>query len=519
MKSNIENPTSGHYQAAVPTNPGDAKKVPTIVVDDKQLSSLEKETWKMVLDKNNRPEIFRKDGRLYHLVPLNDRPQLTMMKEIDVLGFLIRKANWVKMSDGVLKPAVPPGNLTRLLLALPHDCLPPIESVVCSPVFGKNGRLIDSEGYHEDDQVWFHPMEQLTLPEVSEKPGKEEVEKAKTLILEELFGDFPFVSPSDQAHAVAALLLPFVRRMIDGPTPLHVVEAPTCGSGKSLLCKLIGQIATGNVVEACSLPRSSDEMKKLITSELLHGEPVILLDNAIDKIDNASLASVLTAPVWTDRILGRSLMVSAPNTALWMLTANNPRLSMEIARRSLRLRIDPRMDQPWRRQTFRHKNIEEWVREHRSDLVHTVLTLVRAWLAEGKPLNSTKLGSFENWSGVVGGILQVVGIPGFLENLDSLYEDADVDGQMWREFVGAWFSRFQDALVPAQDLNQMCVNGDLMTEIRGSGNEQSQRSKLGRALKQAKDRIFGDFKITSEFRKNENANLYRLLCSESHLQN
>jgi hypothetical protein len=64
-------------------------------------------------------------------------------------------------------------------------------------------------------------------------------------LLDELAGDFPFVSDSDRAHWLAALLLPFVRRMINGPTPLHFVEAPCNGAGKSLLCDIISIVATG----------------------------------------------------------------------------------------------------------------------------------------------------------------------------------------------------------------------------------------------------------------------------------
>ena len=33
---------------------------------------------------------------------------------------------------------------------------------------------------------------------------------------------------------IAALLLPFARRLVDGCTPLHIIEAPTAGSGKGV---------------------------------------------------------------------------------------------------------------------------------------------------------------------------------------------------------------------------------------------------------------------------------------------
>jgi len=43
------------------------------------------------------------------------------------------------------------------------------------------------------------------------------------------------VRDSDRAHAMAAILLPFMERMIEGLSPIHLIEAPTQGSGKGLL--------------------------------------------------------------------------------------------------------------------------------------------------------------------------------------------------------------------------------------------------------------------------------------------
>lgn len=34
------------------------------------------------------------------------------------------------------------------------------------------------------------------------------------------------------------MLNPFVRDLIDGPTPLHLIEAPVAGTGKGLLASI-----------------------------------------------------------------------------------------------------------------------------------------------------------------------------------------------------------------------------------------------------------------------------------------
>jgi hypothetical protein len=64
--------------------------------------------------------------------------------------------------------------------------------------------------------------------------------------VDELLVDFPFVRDSDRAHAVAAILLPFLQRIIGGLAPIHLIEAPTQGSGKGLLASLISIVTTGS---------------------------------------------------------------------------------------------------------------------------------------------------------------------------------------------------------------------------------------------------------------------------------
>jgi hypothetical protein len=76
----------------------------------------------------------------------------------------------------------------------------------------------------------------------------------------------------------------------------------------------------------------------------------------------------------------------------------------------------------------------------------------------------------------------VAGIDGFLANLDQLYDQADQDGQKWREFTAAWWEAFGDAEKQVSDLNGFCEQRGLMLEIRGNGQPRSQQVRLGNAL-------------------------------------
>ena len=71
--------------------------------------------------------------------------------------------------------------------------------------------------------------------------------------------------------------------MIDGLAPIHLIEAPTQGSGKGLLASLISIVSTGSAAEGRTVPENEDEVRKMITAELVTGRPIILLDNLSEK--------------------------------------------------------------------------------------------------------------------------------------------------------------------------------------------------------------------------------------------
>ena len=171
--------------------------------------------------------------------------------------------------------------------------------------------------------------------------------------------------------------------------------------------------------------RDEDEWRKRITAKLLQGPQFILIDNIRSRLDSAALSAALTSEIWEDRVLGHSRTAAIPMACVWLATANNPGLSLEVARRTVAIRLDSGVEKPWQRQGFRHPKLRYWARQHRGQLIWAALTLVQAWIAAGKPAGQQSLGSYESWAEVVGGIQEVAGIPGFLGNLDKVYGEAD----------------------------------------------------------------------------------------------
>ena len=182
-------------------------------------------------------------------------------------------------------------------------------------------------------------------------------------------------------------------------------------------------------------------------------------------------------------------MARLPIRCVWIATGNNPEFSNEMARRLVRIRLDAHVERPWQRGEFRHPDLMTWVRANRARLVAACLTLCQAWIAAGRPRGHKTIGSYENWAGVIGGILETAGIPGFLGNLEEMMAASDAEGAAWSAFISAWWDRFGTAEVGTSDLFDLTLACDPPLRLSGQ-NEQARRTSLGASIKRMRDRIF-----------------------------
>lgn len=332
-------------------------------------------------------------------------------------------------------------------------------------------------------------------------------------LIDHLLVDFPFVSRADKATIFAALVQPFVRLMIRGPRPLFLIESPEAGTGKGLLADLIGIVIDGKRLPSQTLPGEDSECRKVLTSVLGSGRPVVLFDNLPEGrvISLPSLASALTSEEHIDRVLGVSVMRRASTDVLWIATGNNPRFSKELTRRTVRCRLDARVERPWMRSGFRIENLPAHVEDHRTDVIRAVLTLCQHWIASGCPHGEPKLPSLPSWCEVVGGVLKTAGIEGLLDNLEDMYSANDPGSQDWTAFFSAWWDRFRDQRLPVAELVRLCDVGGLLVDVRGGGGDRSQQTRLGRALQQAVGKTYGQHRLIAAGRDTHTkATMYRL---------
>jgi len=465
--------------------------LPALRADNGNLAEAVNRAWDLIQASNRIPWLFRAGGVPAWVVPDDEgRPVAATVSDERLRHMLAKLAIWRRLNrQGDLVPAHPPTALIKSVLATPDPDLPVLSGIVMTPVFGRGGVLLTEPGYHADARLLYCPTPGFTVPPIAERPTDHEIAAARSLLLDDLLGDFPFTTHAERAHAVALLLLGFLRAMIDGPTPLYLIEKPTPGTGATLMVDAIATILTGAGASVMTEGRDDEEWRKRITAKLRQIPSLVLIDNLRRELDSSALAAALTAPFWEDRILGVSEMTRLPIRCAWIATGNNPEFSNEMARRLVRIRLDARVDQPWRRDGFRHPDLMVWVRGNRARLVAACLTLCRAWIAAGRPRGSRSIGSYESWAQTLGGVLEVAGIEGFLGNLDEMMEASDREGAVWRSFVSSWWDRFGTAEVGTGDLFTLATECEPPLPL-GGGNEKSQRIRLGKSLGKMRDRMF-----------------------------
>ncbi|MEV4384378.1 hypothetical protein AB0J68_01415 [Micromonospora sp. NPDC049580] len=356
-----------------------------------------------------------------------------------------------------------PRTAARIPLDVP-DMLPNLRTlrgVVHTPIVRPDGSLLEEPGYDPATGLLHLPEPGLVVPRVSEQPTAGDVADATKLLLEMVDG-FPFVSEHYRANYLGALLTPLLRSLTPPPYKLHAIEAHQPGSGKTLLAQL-ARLIHGGVFRA-ELPEDDAELRKQITAILsITTGPVVILDNVSGALKSSTLAGLLTTSLWDDRPLGSTSWTRSTNDRLWTVTGNNISIGGDLPRRTIRTVIDPGQPNPELRTGFAISNLEGWVTERRGDLLHALLTLVRAWVAAGKPLPPERASdSYAIWVRTVEGILDVAGIGGQFDH-PSTQVDVGTDDDEWAVFLDAAHKAYQGREWTAKELLGDVDTGILIT--------------------------------------------------------
>jgi hypothetical protein len=351
-----------------------------------------------VLSKSSR---HHQRGGLIVTVVTDPGTRETRVQEIGqpaLVRALAGAATWERF-DGRCKDWVridPPARHASVLfdsLSYPH--LPVLNGLACQPYLLPDGSLMTSAGYDKVTGMFgVFDAREFSVPD---SPTCKQAEAALAL-LDDLLAEFPFADISDLASAVAALLTAAVRPSL-AHAPMFHVRAPMVGSGKSYLCELFTAFATPRRGTPTSFPSDSEECRKLLLAELLRAPAVIEFDNLTgDLLAHKSLCTALTSEFMSGRILGVSKTATVGTRVLFLSSGNNVGPVQDMIRRCLTIRLNPGCEIPAERSFKRPELVREVLCE-RGRYVSAALTVVRAWIAAGRPKTNCKpLAGYADWS-------------------------------------------------------------------------------------------------------------------------
>ncbi|GEO80958.1 hypothetical protein [Pararhodospirillum oryzae] len=444
------------------------------------------------------PDLYDFGGTLAHVEGGQVRP-LDEHTATYHLGRITQFWRWHRIPKGepveVLED--PPARLVKMIVGMgAARGLKRLDAVITAPTIRPDKTVLDRPGFDAETGLLLEPSDDLV--EVPDAPTHDQVREAVNCLLTP-FAGFPLVGPGDWGVLLAAILTAVARPAL--PTaPGFAFDAPVQGSGKTLLAKTIGTLAAGREPQAWphTAGRDDEETRKRLFAMLRTGDRVLLWDNVIGRFESAALATALTAPMYTDRVLGKSESPAVPNRALLLVTGNNLSLGRDLSRRILVCRIDPRMEKPW----LRKFDLEPvaWVQGRRQAMVAAALTVIRGYWTGGCGRAPGAFASFEPWDDLVRQPVAWIGrdiLPGEFGDPVGAVEastTADPDEEATGALFGALRDRFGDETFLAKDvagcMAELTPDDKAVSEAIREILPSTQSAKsIGKILRNRRDRI------------------------------
>ena len=335
--------------------------------------------------KSGFSKVFLQAGRLVHIGEIETMPgepktvQLLDISADFLIAYLSQFMIFLEEKDTKQGPKIKevpcPKDIAKQYLAIkgwPSE-VPPLMGIITAPTIRKDGSLFQTPGYDPSSFLYYSPT--CAVPSIKDEPTREDAERALDVIRHLLRG-FPFINDEARAVAVSAILTGLVRRPMR-TAPAHVITASTPNSGKSLIADVVTMIATGREVDPVNFSYNQEEMGKRFDAMLRLGWPCLTIDNMEGQFEGESICSALTSPTLVGRTLGKSEMNTSYTNILIMITGNNAVLKGDITSRAIICTIDAGIENPGERRF--DWDIRAYIREHRGELVHAALTIMRAY--------------------------------------------------------------------------------------------------------------------------------------------
>lgn len=392
-----------------------------------------------------------------------------------------------------------------LSAAASHPAVRQLQQVVSYPVY-LPGFVRAKPGWNDAGGVFYdEPPDLATI--VPMKPDDAKAALADLLV------DFPFKDDASRDNVVAGMVTLILRPAIEGPVPFFLAMASLERTGKGkLIDTAFGVAVTGSTVPPMQVGREEAETEKRITAQILHGSSLVHLDNVPigEALDSASLASLATAwPSWSGRTLGSSTIVVMPNRLVLAMSANNPRATGELVKRTVPIVLAPKTDHPELRDDFVHPDALAYAAAQRPKVLAALIGIVEGWKAAKRPVSPLRMGGFERWAAAVVSALKWAGFDQVMGNYREWCKAANDENADMEALVEAWARMHADSPIPPAKVLELVEATGTFQNVLAKPTRGGQMVALGRTvLTPLVDRPVGKWVVHRS--RSGNASLYYL---------
>lgn len=373
------------------------------------------------------------DGALEGAAPVIAPMPLPILRER-----MAASATWVALRGDEIEPAHPPPWAVEAIHARGEwPGIRPLAGIVEAPTLRPDGSLLSEPGYDAATGLLYLAPAGVTWPPIPKSPTRDDALVALAT-LDNVVCDVRFEAEHHLSGWLALVLTLVARPAIDGPVPMALIDAPVAGTGKTLVGDAACRIGTNRAMPLDGYPRTDEEFDKRTLAWACAARAVVALDNVAGRLGGESLCRALTARVVSGRVLGGTTERAATLRTVFIATGNNVQIGLDMHRRVVHVRLAAREEDPSTRTGFRHR-LPEYAIENRPGLVVAALTVLRAYIAAGRPVQDMPTwGSYEAWSALVRGALVWCGRADPAEGRDELRAAADEGASLHRELVLGW---------------------------------------------------------------------------------
>lgn len=317
--------------------------------------------------------------------------------------------------------------------------LPEIRTVRWFPYYDEGLTLRNERGYDPRSKCYLDRATPIVMPGPGETP--------LTVLAEWLrdFAERSFKAEHDMTYALASVLTLLLRPAIDGPVPMFAVMAAQQGTGKGKLVSALCRAAMGTPAAATRLAEDEDRQASELLSMLRTGTPAISIDNVRGKLGAAfggdMIEQMLTEGRLSGRLLGTNTMVTVLVSVMVYFTANNPRFTPDMARRTIPINLCSTAERAEARSGWHHPDIDGgrgYTMRERARILGAFVALIEDWKrrrAAGETWSVWAPGSYEAWARIVGGICVAAGMPGWGRGIEEFKDASNPEDAAFRSWA------------------------------------------------------------------------------------